>query len=551
MKLQDLLRLARTLWYLRGSQFSGQIRQALLPKKGPRSASGTPPIVVASPKVPFLAPAAHIHTDGLGQLRLVNQEVRWPTESGQVRIDWNHSEKGPLWAYHLHQFDWVRHPGLRPEERGHAIEAWRTEHTSGIGWSPFPISLRTFSWGKLLTSDGALPEDSSREAMVSSLADQLATLSDQPETHLLANHYLWNLLALVFGGVLLDGSESDAWRQVVPRLLEELEEQVPADGAHYERSPSYHVLLLENLLDLLNLCAGTPGRIPDSARQQLEATASRMLGALEFFLHPDAEVALFGDSAFGIASRPADVLGYGKALGLSSGQKAPPSRLLQAGFARLENPQWTLLVSSAPPTPDYQPGHAHCDAMAFELSIGTQRVVTDTGVFEYVPGPARDAARATASHATVVVEGQEQAELWAAHRIGGRPDAAIPRVTVNEEGGGRIECVCAGWATPEVLQRRSFELAEDTLTLVDTFDRAAEHAAFLFPLAPGLDPQMDGNSVHIALENGSLDIEWPEGLQAKIEQGPYFPEFGRREERAILRVEGTDLTEVSFVFRRS
>jgi uncharacterized heparinase superfamily protein len=34
--------------------------------------------------------------------------------------------------------------------------------------------------------------------------------------------------------------------------------------------------------------------------------------------------------------------------------------------------------------PSYQPGHAHCDALSFELCIGRERVVTDTGVTEYV-----------------------------------------------------------------------------------------------------------------------------------------------------------------------
>ena len=52
----------------------------------------------------------------------------------------------------------------------------------------------------------------------------------------------------------------------------------------------------------------------------------------------------------------------------------------------------------AGPAPDYMPGHAHCDALAFELSVGPERVVTDTGVYEYVEGARRAHCRATRAH---------------------------------------------------------------------------------------------------------------------------------------------------------
>ena len=33
--------------------------------------------------------------------------------------------------------------------------------------------------------------------------------------------------------------------------------------------------------------------------------------------------------------------------------------------------------------PDYQPGHAHCDTLSYELAINGRRVVVDSGVFDY------------------------------------------------------------------------------------------------------------------------------------------------------------------------
>lgn len=537
---QKAPRLLRTLWYLRRSQWTGQLRRALLPAAKPRRAAGTPAtLAVKAPAVPFLPPPAHIGVQGLEVLELIGREVRWPGA-----IDWDADAEGPLWRYHLHQFDWVRHPALAPEDRQRAMEAWRSAHTDGVGWAPFPISLRAFSWGKVLATPGAVA--AGHEQLAACLADQLATLSDREETHILANHYLWNLLALVFGGVLLEGAESERWRGCDERLLAELAEQVPADGAHFERCPTYHALLLENLLDLLNLSQGGGGRLPAASEAGLREVAERMLGALAFFTLPDGELALFGDSALDLASSPAALQRYGEALGLTCREPEPAGRLFQAGFARLDRDPFTLIVTASSPAPSYQPGHAHCDALSFELSVGTERVITDTGVCEYVPGPKRDAARATASHATVEIDGQEQAELWAAHRIGGRPDAAIPRYDPT----GVIEAVCAGWNTPEILHSRRFELDADGLTIRDRFDRPAKEARFHLPLGPGLEPALDAGRARIPLASGRvLEISLPTGIEFRIERGPYFPRFGSAQERTFLRGVGQNVTEATLRFR--
>ena len=127
----------------------------------------------------------------------------------QGEIDWDFKGEGPLWAYHLHQFDWARCPEPSPQDRLGAMLDWVERHPRGIGWDAGPISLRTFSWIKLLTTPGALPDDpTSRAAICASLASQLATLERNLEIHLLANHYLWNLLALVLAGVAFEGEEA-------------------------------------------------------------------------------------------------------------------------------------------------------------------------------------------------------------------------------------------------------------------------------------------------------------------------------------------------------
>ena len=68
-------------------------------------------------------------------------------------------------------------------------------------------------------------------AVCATLASQLATLAKNLEVRLLANHYLWNLLALVVAGAAFEGEEADRWLAHESLLRDQLDEQVLSDGA--------------------------------------------------------------------------------------------------------------------------------------------------------------------------------------------------------------------------------------------------------------------------------------------------------------------------------
>ena len=250
--------------------------------------------------------------------------------------DWDFEGAGPLWSYHLHQFDWLRQPELSAERRTTLLLDWVQRHREGVGWNPHPISLRILSWGKLLLTHGALRQDAGVvDALASSLTDQAETLARRPEKRLQANHLLSNRLGVVFAGLLLRGERADRWLASAPVFCQELARQVDRDGAHVERSPMYHALLLENLLDLLNLARCVPDRAPTVLVRDLEDCTSAMLGALRVWTHPDGNIALFGDSAFGIAQLPSTLDDYASALGVVPEAPRQQGVLKDAGFVRL------------------------------------------------------------------------------------------------------------------------------------------------------------------------------------------------------------------------
>lgn len=531
MTREAFARWLRTVRHLRLQQVAGQLRLRLRGEGVPAPPSGPPPaLAFETPATPFLPGPPHAFSDGARRFRLRNREVAFAD-----RVDWDYADEGPLWAYDLHSFGWARRPALDPGARRALVLDWIAHHPRGIGWSPHPTGLRSVAWLALLLTPGALgASETARGAILASLGAQFGFLAEHLETHLLANHYLSNLLSVTLAGVALEGGSAKGWLAHEQRLRAELAEQVLADGLHCERSPMYHACLLETVLDGVNLVAAKPGRAPAALGEALADAAARMLGALGVVTHPDGEIALFADSAFGIAHPPAVLADYAARLGVSPHGPARAGLLDAGGYVRLEAGPFVLLASVAGPMPAHQPGHAHCDALAFELSVGGERAVTDTGVHEYIPGRLRDLSRATRSHATLEVGGREQAEVWAAHRIGGRPVVALEDVQPGRSAAAR----CAGWATPDTRHHRVWEVGDEAVVVRDRLDGVARPARFSLPLAPGVEARLDGTRARLRLPGGGwLRVELEGGPALRTERAPYFPEFGRRIERAMLVAE--------------
>ena len=143
-----------------------------------------------------------------------------------------------------------------------------------------------------------------------------------------------------------------------------------------------------------------------------------MIRALARFTGPDDRIALFADSAWGVAAEPRRSSNTPIDWAWSNDAPArrwPSTIRLHANRRRRLRPdrldRRPLASAPAGPRPLRRP--------RLRALRGGRRLVTDTGVYEYRPGERRDRARATASHATLRFDGQEQSEVWAAHRWAG------------------------------------------------------------------------------------------------------------------------------------
>ena len=129
---------------------------------------------------------------------------------------------------------------------------------------PYPTSLRIINTAKFISK-----WDIKEDWLYNELVSDLKFLSGRLEYHLLANHLLENAFALYIGGLITD--QKEITQKGKKLLIRELKEQILNDGMHYERSPMYHVIILERLLDALNFAKATE----DDLEATLESYAVR------------------------------------------------------------------------------------------------------------------------------------------------------------------------------------------------------------------------------------------------------------------------------------
>ena len=405
---------------------------------------------------------------------------------------WNDAGVPKLWLYNLHYFE---HVSTR------RMEDWIAGNPAGAGngWEPYPLSLRIANWVKWSLAGGEL---SARAA--ESLVLQSRYLASSVEYHLLANHLFANAKALVFAGAFFAGREADEWLRNGLKILEqELAEQVLADGGHFERSPMYHSLILEDVLDLVNLGRMFP-EICATAPERWSRVAGRMLNWLGQMSHPDQRISFFNDAAFGVAAEPGALIQYAARLGV----KAAEGELGDSGYVRLQSARALVLFDAALIGPDYQPGHAHSDTLSFELSVDGLRALLNTGISTYDNCAARQAERETAAHNTVRVDGEEQSEVWGAFRVArrARPQGVVTdRRTFAEAShdgyrrlNGRVE------------HRRKVELREAELVVTDRLEGRGEHRVEMF--------------FHMHPE-ARLEVQWDARVSSRIDRTAWHPEF--------------------------
>ena len=128
------------------------------------------------------------------------------------KIGWNKGDQSvsKLWRYNLHYFDDLNAAGSSRRNMWHneLLKSWIDENKlgKGVGWEPYPTSLRIVNWIKWHLLGSKLSD-----IQKNSLALQAQWLSKRIEWHILGNHLFSNAKALVFSGLFFSNKETEIW----------------------------------------------------------------------------------------------------------------------------------------------------------------------------------------------------------------------------------------------------------------------------------------------------------------------------------------------------
>lgn len=448
---------------------------------------------------------------------------------------WRFDNRSALWNYNLHYFEYL-FPLVKiwldtREERyleklKKIIRGWirlNPQEKAGTGWDLYPISLRLINW---LNCYGYLEpdlDDEFKQELLASMKEQYIHLATHLEKHLLGNHYFENLKTLVICSIFFqDNKMTEA---ALRELKKQCAEQILPDGMHFELSPMYHKLILE---DMLRTAAAL--RKADRKDEEIEQYLQPMVDVAYSLEEGLERIPLFNDCGNNVAkSLDALVLAAKEEFQIIPQYK---SQLPDSGYYIFKTGDWKMIVDAGQPGPDYLPGHAHCDAMSFELFHKGRPILVNCGTYAYQCED-RLFYKNTSAHNTVRRKGVEQSQCWGSFRMGKR--AVVKKVDVNDHS---IKIVLFDQCNSKI--NRLIHISETEISIVD--ESKGEIQSYYHCNAADTEYHDRGMIV-----SRNIRIVFPEAQSCIKTMMNYAPEYGKKNSISTIIMESCDSVECKIV----
>ncbi len=463
-------------------------------------------------------------------------------------INWNNKSFSKLWLYNLHYFDNLHSNDADPDVNLRLLNDWIKQNPfpDGNGWEPYPISIRLVNVIKYWLNGNCL-----EETIFDNLYTQANYLFNNLEQHILANHYLTNLKAILFAGIIF---QKDDWTSFATKeLLKEIDEQLNNDYMNYELSPMYHALMLVDFLDMFNLSRAYEDKFSSALSNKLKAKIPNMLNILEQMSFLDGGLSFFNDSVDGIAPKLDIISEYAENLHLKITEITPNRELIDlsdSGFFILRDGPIKVIFNSSNIEPSYQPGHSHADTLSLEASFGEERLIVNSGISTYDDNNKRIFQRSTKSHSTLEINNKNSSNVWSSFRVAERAKITSRKI---EKDDGFEYCVSAshnGYSRffNECIHSRKITLNPTSINIDDAITGKFKTAISRFYIHPNIklydadkDITLVGKKFRAVIKKKDLDI--------KIINTKYFPEFGIEIDNFCIEVRfARRLHKISFKF---
>jgi hypothetical protein len=386
----------------------------------------------------------------------------------------------PLEQFTLHYMDFLLDSTFDVKTVRDFAEYYENHPDLPYAYAPYAVSMRLINWLKA-------SHHASFDSFIINHIEKLGQfLRRNKEFHLLGNHLLKNIKSLIFYHIYFRHDQKFLNSEL--RLLEaQLNEQIHPDGWHFERTPTYQLVVLEDLLDIYNIL---PRSVASNTADILKETIKRMLEATFYW---EEEYPLMNDSSYWSAPRPSTIHRYAQSLGFDLHvPQAALAHYPDAGYFAFLRPEFTLWIDAGDLGPGYLAGHAHNDSLSFLLYEHNSVLFGDTGACSYQDPSLRNSARSVKSHNTVMIENIEPSEFWGSFRYARKIKLISREISINK--------LRAAVSYRNRRHERIWEINNNTITITD--EVSGKYATAFFHIAPGLNVSLDTDSKRAIIRRG-------------------------------------------------
>lgn len=511
---------AHTLKYLKLSQLYWQLRYRIYRS---RKNKIVPFVKIKEFKVPIF--------DWVNKKSFINEsriELININKSYQLPSLWEDKSGDDLWFYNIHYFDYVNNSKVDDSLKFKYVLNWieNVDHHSAA-WEPYPTSLRIVNWIKWLSKNKITDQK-----ILQSLYSQCCHLDKNIEHHILANHLFANIKAMIIAGLFFDSAKSYRWlEKYTSMLLREIKVQILENGGHYELSPMYHNIILEDILEIIAFYKVYSQSLPKILIQ----TAGKMLAWSGAMTHPDGDVSFFNDSVFGIAATLSELKNFACTLGIDT-ENQPEIISDCDGYYVAKRGLWDLKFDAANVKAAHQPGHTHADALSFELSVGTQRFFVNSGISTYHDLKARQEQRSTSAHNALVIDGKNSSDVWSKFRLAARAKI-LNRSVIKDENEIVLSASHDGFKSlkSSLIRTRQISVSENSIIIRDSVEGGSQHNVELFfYLHPKIDVVQKGKVLFLNSTDQKLKLIFSSDFE--IKDSLYFPSFNCSQRNQVIVV---------------
>lgn len=435
---------------------------------------------------------------------------------------------------HLHGFTWLRDlralgtDAARSRARTMTMDFMDTPKPESIAYAPDVIGARLAAWLGHYDFFAASADDDFRQALMARLVQDARALSAALPSEFQDQRALTALKGLIAASIAMP-----VHVQHLPRALKflvpELARQFYPDGCHIERSPSAHLMALQDLTEIRALVQAG-GEVPPS---ELVATIEHAASAMRALRLGDGSLALFNGSK---EELPTLIDLVSAQAGRARGTVA---HLKSCGLYRISAAKSLLIMDAGVPAAVGADRFAHAGTLGFEFSYGRERVIVNCGAAPALVGDWSNALRGTAAHSTLIIADTSSAEIKASG-LGRRP-MSVNAIRQDAGGVAWIEANHDGWGQVfGAIHHRRLGLSDDGETLQgeDAIEAGTPQPfAIRFHLPPNVTPSLvhDDETILLRTSSGLGFRLKAEGATPRIEESVYFGQIEpRRSEQIVL-----------------